>query len=50
MIGFSNIVEILDLTMFSVEGVLTLRLQFTDGVRIGTRFIGVDDIGLFPVF
>ena len=46
MIGFNNTVEILDLAIFSVEGALTLNLQFTDGMRIGTSFIGVDDIGL----
>ena len=50
VIDLNDVVQIFDLAMLSVLWAFALRLQLGNGHAIGGSLIGIDRIGLSPVF
>jgi hypothetical protein len=48
MVGFDDIVQIFDLPMPRFLQAFAFGLQFRDRDPVGRRFVGVDDLRLFP--
>ena len=49
MVGFDDVVQILDLPVLCVLRALAFGLQLGESGGIGRRFVGVDDLRLFPI-
>jgi hypothetical protein len=49
VVGLDDVVQILDLAVLRVLRALAFGLQLGESGGVGRRFVGVDDLRLFPI-